>query len=169
MRLGFRIKILLRDAIQVRGHVRLEVYLKCLKESCTCQNMSRSPCHFKSSTVSGVSSSMRSFDFKFAGFYDDAFRCKCHYDHPPKTPSIAWLLSNAQQFAPIFRDPDLHVLLPSRVRASGECRSFSWLRQLFVLWQRHVSPQLDEDRFHCEVSLPLVQAWQTRWVDLMTD
>lgn len=47
----------------------------------------------------------------------------------------------------------------------SEDGAFWWLRQLLVLWQCHVSPQLNQHRLHCVVSLPIRKTRQLAWVD----
>lgn len=41
-----------------------------------------------------------------------------------------------------------------------------WLGKLLVGWCCHVSPYLNENRLHGEVSLPCADAWELRQVDL---
>lgn len=47
-----------------------------------------------------------------------------------------------------------------KAEQASESRAFCGLGQFLVLGQRHVSSQLDEDRLHGEITLPLHQTWQ---------
>lgn len=47
-----------------------------------------------------------------------------------------------------------------------EGRALWRLGKLLVLRQSHVSAELDQDRLHCELPLPLCQAWQLGCIDL---
>nr|POE47672.1 hypothetical protein CFP56_01003 [Quercus suber] len=54
--------------------------------------------------------------------------------------------------------PNSCLISRSRIRFSSEIRSFRRLWEFLVHWRRHISSDLDQNRLHCELTLPNTDA-----------